>query len=997
MLISRLRRCSAPGLMALALVLTLSACGRDAVTPESLRGPDNYVPDFTRILPAFRTEWEQNIPGKADAISDYKNAYPEWYQPTSAPSGGFRSMTEWEPMSGVLLGITPGLVSDTPVAQTFVDTVNGSWPVGKVWLLYDGENAKTNFTSMLISNGVPGEVIGDGQQIQFIPMTLDAFWMIDFGPLPIVNDKDEVAFLDWKYYPDRYNDDAMPTKLGELWNTSTYRMPVSFEGGNFQADGMGTCYTTERGVQYSGVSSSQMAHLFEEYVGCTNLVVLKDIHDDGTGHIDMFFKLFAVDGAILGSFTSGQDPVSKQDMDDNEAILEAVPLPTGQDMRVFRSPHPNHAGSGSTPLTFLNSTIMNGVNLWPMYTHNKSIEAEALAVWEEAMPEYTHIGVISDQIAMYSGAIHCVTRTIPDLPLKKWVANTSCGDGVCDGALGGFSGACETTADCFGPEWLCVLEGNCPEPGEDPCQGVTYEGCCDGDTVVWCEDGALSEVNCATNPEAPGPKCGWQGSEGYYWCNAEGAADPSGAFPYACGECEPSCTDKDCGSDGCGGSCGACEDGLSCMSGTCALCEPACDGKFCGDDGCGGTCGSCASGEVCTAAGQCSSDPCGGITYEGCCDGDNVLKWCEEGQVTEVDCSTNPQAPGPLCGWEGTEGYYWCLDNTNPDPSNANPRPCGPCEPECGTAVCGSDGCGGTCGTCGEGQGCFEGACEICESDCSGKQCGDDGCGGSCGVCADGGTCNDADGMCYDDACLGIPEVGCCDDDGVLQYCENAVLKTIDCAQSPQCGWKADANFYDCGTDGAADPSGSFPMTCAPDPCEGKECSADGTCGTCDTGTTCDSHNKCVPCANECNPGENGCLDSNTQSWVCAESTGGCWEKVTTACGSTETCQNGACILLGGCCEGKQCGTCDDGGSCGSCATGMVCTANQCVEGDSDVVGGDDTTDGSDSSGGGNNFGRGGGDDGCSHVSFSGAGMPGAVALSLFLLLSLLWVRRLSY
>jgi hypothetical protein len=70
-------------------------------------------------------------------------------------------------------------------------------------------------------------------------------------------------------------------------------------------------------------------------------------------------------------------------------------------------------------------------------------------------------------------------------------------------------------------------------------------------------------------------------------------------------ECTPDCTDKICGSDGCGGSCGNCgaeevcsADQMSCE----AACVPDCsDNKICGDDGCGGnTCGVCETGTACS-------------------------------------------------------------------------------------------------------------------------------------------------------------------------------------------------------------------------------------------------------------------------------------------------------------------------------------------------------------------------------------------------------------
>lgn len=64
--------------------------------------------------------------------------------------------------------------------------------------------------------------------------------------------------------------------------------------------------------------------------------------------------------------------------------------------------------------------------------------------------------------------------------------------------------------------------------------------------------------------------------------------------------CEPSCEGRACGDDGCGGSCGACEDGLSCSHGQCiAGCVPNCAGLTCGDDGCGGSCGTCEENFTC--------------------------------------------------------------------------------------------------------------------------------------------------------------------------------------------------------------------------------------------------------------------------------------------------------------------------------------------------------------------------------------------------------------
>jgi hypothetical protein len=62
--------------------------------------------------------------------------------------------------------------------------------------------------------------------------------------------------------------------------------------------------------------------------------------------------------------------------------------------------------------------------------------------------------------------------------------------------------------------------------------------------------------------------------------------------------CVRDCESKNCGTDGCGGSCGTCTGYDSCIDGVCK-CIPQCDGKKCGDNACGGTCGTCGSDELC--------------------------------------------------------------------------------------------------------------------------------------------------------------------------------------------------------------------------------------------------------------------------------------------------------------------------------------------------------------------------------------------------------------
>ena len=489
-------------------------------------------------------------------------------------------------------------------------------------------------------------------------------------------------------------------------------------------------------------------------------------------------------------------------MDSNVTILENVVYDDGlEGITVFRIPMP-HAGTGygeTIPRTFINSTLItaadgnSGVNLWPMYTVDKDLEAQAQAVWEQALPSFTHVGIVSDQISLYSGAIHCVTRTIPALPLTKWVADGTCTDGQCAGP--GYDGACipnsEETPGCWGPKWACLCNdctlasclppetcGNgtceategcyiCPDDcgcangescnvvtnkcgvdlcgngtcdagescvtcvsdcgcknGEtcsfgvcsaDPCGGMTDVGCCDGNTMVYCDGGSLVATDCGAS------KCGWIADKNWYDCGNSTAADPSGESPFECKgnyDYPPGCDGKECGDNGGGYSCGTCAAGKECVNGTCTTtCTPACTGKACGDDGCGGTCGTCEAGTTCNDAGACIAD---------------CVVACTDKECGDDGC-------GGQCGV--------CADGAT---CGADGKCEAACVPACDGKTCGDDGCGGDCGTCGEGQTCSTaGVCEdpACVPVCDGKSCGDDGCGGTCGTCADGETCG-TDGVC---------------------------------------------------------------------------------------------------------------------------------------------------------------------------------------------------------------------------------------------------------
>ena len=234
--------------------------------------------------------------------------------------------------------------------------------------------------------------------------------------------------------------------------------------------------------------------------------------------------------------------------------------------------------------------------------------------------------------------------------------------------------------------------------------------------------GRASATPCGSDPfETCEGSCGFSGVGG---CDCSSTCQSSGDccpdYAECCLGCTPDCTGKECGDDGCGGTCGSCGTGpqWSCVSGKC-ICTPYCAGAVCGKDGCGGLCGTCPAGQVC-AGGKCVSTPC--------------VPDCTAKQCGDGGCPDQPNACG-VCPAGLTCGIW---------------GQCTGCLPQCAGKSCGDDGCGGSRGTCPAAQECNPaGQCVVppCVPNCSGRECGDDGCSGSCGTCGPGRVCSDA-GRC---------------------------------------------------------------------------------------------------------------------------------------------------------------------------------------------------------------------------------------------------------
>jgi hypothetical protein len=325
-------------------------------------------------------------------------------------------------------------------------------------------------------------------------------------------------------------------------------------------------------------------------------------------------------------------------------------------------------------------------------------------------------------------------------------AGLTCGDDGC----GGSCGACDAGATCA-PHGRCVpsawICGEAAYGGGDACDC----GCgaldpdCEFDVlpIVGCGAFEVCSANGQCKSTVPsGWTCDKTKYDAFDACDCGcGAADPDCKFALTvtgcplggtcssagtCVECVPSCAGKSCGPDGCGGSCGSCDDPATgfCADGECV--DPCsgpvvleCQTAECGSDGCGGSCGTCAAGDTCIS----------GVCYAGPPGPDSCTGRCGKTAEGGCSCAASCTSDGTCCGDYAAK----CT-----------------CTPKCSGKTCGADGCGGTCGSCAAPTPHCDssGQCtDSCTPKCDGKVCGDDGCGGQCGTCASDHDCA-ANGRC---------------------------------------------------------------------------------------------------------------------------------------------------------------------------------------------------------------------------------------------------------
>ena len=282
--------------------------------------------------------------------------------------------------------------------------------------------------------------------IQVIEMSLNDAWLRDTGPTFLINDKNEMRAIDWKfnawgglydglYFP--WDKDALVAqKICELAQIDFYK-PENFvlEGGSFHVDGQGTLITTEMCLLSKGrnpnMTKIEIEETLCEYLNIQKVIWIKDGIDpyETNGHIDDV-ACFIRPGEVACIYTEDKNhPFYKEAQDAYNTLSKAIDA-KGRKLKVHKltlTKKPIYLKGAETIDYQINSAPRkNGDLCIASYVNflitNKGVivpqfddENDALAISqiESMFNEYEVIGVKTKEIVYGGGNIHCITQQMP--------------------------------------------------------------------------------------------------------------------------------------------------------------------------------------------------------------------------------------------------------------------------------------------------------------------------------------------------------------------------------------------------------------------------------------------------------------------------------------------------------------------------------------------------------------------------------------------------------
>ena len=312
---------------------------------------------------------------------------------TDPPAGEPRFVAEFEPMQGVMirypLGIPTSLVAQlADNCQVYCIVSNGQQ--SQAQSTFQGAGVNMN-------------------HVTFVNAQTDSYWVRDYGPWYIFEDRNP-AIVDNVYNRPRPYDDEISGVFATFWGIPMYGMNLEHTGGNMMEDGRGHGVSDNLVLQENSYNETNVRNKMRDYLGIDPYHITIDPQGDYIAHVDCWGKYLAPDKILIARLPQNNSHYA--DYEEVADYFASTNCCWGYPYRVYRVDEPG----GNTLAPYTNSLILNKTVYVPLGSNN-TYNNNALAVYQEAMPGYNIVGVNYNS---YSGgwqntdALHCRTRGVMD-------------------------------------------------------------------------------------------------------------------------------------------------------------------------------------------------------------------------------------------------------------------------------------------------------------------------------------------------------------------------------------------------------------------------------------------------------------------------------------------------------------------------------------------------------------------------------------------------------
>jgi len=260
-------------------------------------------------------------------------------------------------------------------------------------------------------------------KVQIIELSIDDGWARDSGAIFLLNQKKELAGVDWKFngwgkFRPFDNDDRVAMEMIKHAQAEYFNSTMVLEGGSIHVDGQGTLLTTEQCLlnknRNPNLTKQEIEENLRNYLGVQKIIWLKHGIDEGTdGHIDAV-ACFARPGVVIAMVCRDkQDPFYDR-LNENLECLRSATDSQGRNLEIIEleMSYKRLIKGSDEPTSYINFFIANNGIVFPLYGDAK-FDKNAELVIKSTFPNHKVHVVEGLDIHMGGGNVHCITQQQP--------------------------------------------------------------------------------------------------------------------------------------------------------------------------------------------------------------------------------------------------------------------------------------------------------------------------------------------------------------------------------------------------------------------------------------------------------------------------------------------------------------------------------------------------------------------------------------------------------